>query len=269
MSLKLIKQCKSSNLASNSSKKEQAYIQALSTRYVRQPLEDRSSLDRAYAKAMKKVGSSLSRRHRCSYSLCRSIMDTMPWDYWTEAGEPKPVTKELLSYSRINFRTRTLSSWCQSSLYSCSRSCKPEKAIAAADRLRNLVPGSGHLVHMPSHIYIRVGRYRDAAIANEKAIAVDRDYLTQCHAQGLYPLAYVPHNQHFLWFSAMFEGDSKLAIKSANRLAEMIDKDRMREPGFGTLQHFYSIPLYTLIRFGKWEEILTQPQPAQDLEISY
>ena len=102
--------------------------------------------------------------------------------------------------------------------------------------------------------------------ANEKAIAVDRAYLSQCHAQGVYPLAYVPHNQHFLWFSAIFEGDSNLAIQSANQLAEMIDKDRMREPGFGTLQHFSSIPLYALTRFGKWSEILTQPQPAEDLK---
>jgi hypothetical protein len=129
-----------------------------------------------------------------------------------------------------------------------------------------LVPGSGHLVHMPSHIYIRVGRYHDAAVANQKAIAVDRDYITQCHAQGVYPLAYMPHNHHFLWFAATLEGNSKLATEAAQNVAEMVDPEMMRQPGMGTLQHFNSVPLFTMIRFGQWEQILATPQPDADLK---
>lgn len=257
---------KALELASNSSEPEQAYIQALSQRYASQPVEDRSSLDRAYADAMKEVAQKYPEDLDAATIYAEAIMDTMPWDYWTQAGEPKPETTELLATLESILDRNPHHPGANHLYIHAVEAVNPEQGVPAADRLRNLVPNSGHLVHMPSHIYIRVGRYRDAAIANEKAIAVDRDYLAQCHAQGIYPLAYVPHNQHFLWFSAMFEGDSDLAIKSANQLVEMIDKNKMREPGLGTLQHFYSIPLYTLTRFGKWEEILTQPQPADDLK---
>lgn len=143
---------------------------------------------------------------------------------------------------------------------------KPELGIAAADRLANLVPGSGHLVHMPSHIYIRVGRYHDAVVANQKAIAADKEYITQCHKQGMYPLAYVPHNHHFLWAAATMEGNQKLAMQAAYDTAAMADEQKMREPGYGTLQHYYSIPLYTMTRFGKWDEILAETAPAKDLQ---
>ena len=256
---------KAITLASNSSESEQAYIQALSQRYVNQPVEDRSSLDRAYASAMKEVVQSYPEDLDAATLYAEAVMDTMPWNYWTKAGEPKPETKEVLTTLESVLERNPYHPGANHLYIHAVEAVKPEQGVAAADRLRNLVPGSGHLVHMPSHIYIRVGRYRDAAVANQKAIAVDRDYLAQCHAQGIYPLAYVPHNQHFLWFSAMFEGDSNLAIQSANQLKEMIDQEQMRQPGLGTLQHFYSIPLYTLTRFGKWDDILAQPQPEQDL----
>ena len=97
-------------------------------------------------------------------------------------------------------------------------------------------------------------------------IAVDEDYITQCHAQGVYPLAYVPHNHHFLWFAATLEGNSKLATAAGKNVAAMVDPQTMREPGMGTLQHFYSVPLFTMTRFGKWDEILATPQPDQDLK---
>ena len=257
---------KALSLAGNSSAKEQAYIQALSSRYVKQPVEDRSSLDRAYAEAMAKVAQAYPNDIDAATLYAEAIMDTMPWDYWTKAGEPKPVTNQLLTTLESILARAPYHAGANHLYIHAVEAVRPEQGIAAADRLRNLVPGSGHLVHMPSHIYIRVGRYRDAAIANEKAIAVDRDYLTQCHAQGVYPLAYVPHNQHFLWFSAVFEGDSKLAMRSANQLAEMIDKEQMRAPGLGTLQHFSIMPLYTMTRFQKWEEILSYPQPDEDLK---
>jgi len=118
---------------------------------------------------------------------------------------------------------------------------------------------------MPAHIYIRVGRYSDASAANVKAIKSDQSYVSQCHAQGVYPLAYKPHNIHFLWASATLEGNSKMAIQAAYDLAEDTNKDMMIKPGFGTLQHFYITPIYALVKFGKWEEILQQPAPAENL----
>jgi tetratricopeptide (TPR) repeat protein len=118
---------------------------------------------------------------------------------------------------------------------------------------------------MPSHIYIRVGRYHDASLANERAIASDQAYTTQCHAQGIYPLAYMPHNHHFLWASATLEGRSARALEAARVMAGNIDQATMREPGLGTLQHYWITPLYALTRFGKWDEILATPRPDDDL----
>jgi tetratricopeptide (TPR) repeat protein len=118
---------------------------------------------------------------------------------------------------------------------------------------------------MPAHIYIRTGRYHEASQANERAAATDERYVAQCHAAGVYPLAYHPHNYHFLWATTTLEGRSEDAIESGDKVREMVDPDMMREPGFGTLQHFYSIPYYADVTFGNWEQILNEPAPAADL----
>jgi hypothetical protein len=118
---------------------------------------------------------------------------------------------------------------------------------------------------MPAHIYIRTGRYHDAVIANEKAIAADSNYITQCHAQGMYPVAYVPHNHHFLSAAATFGGNSEKALMAAQHMAMNQDRQLMREPGYGTLQHYMTIPLYAMIKFGKWENILKEAAPDSDL----
>jgi tetratricopeptide (TPR) repeat protein len=141
----------------------------------------------------------------------------------------------------------------------------PERAVAAADRLRDLVPGAGHLVHMPCHIYIRVGRYADAILANERAILADNAYIAQCHAQGLYPVAYVPHNHHFLAASASFIGDRDKAVAAALHMRHHQDSKLMRQPGYATLQHYWSMPYFVWVRFGNWDEILAEPAPADDL----
>lgn len=253
-------------LAKNSSKLERVYINALAKRYTDQPLEDRSSLDLAYAEAMEKVTQQYPEDLDAATIYAEALMDTMPWDYWTQEGEPKPETQKVLdTLESILQRDRNHPG--ANHLYiHAVEAVKPQQGIAAADRLGSLVPGSGHLVHMPSHIYIRVGRYHDAVVANQKAIAVDNDYLAQCHAQGIYPLAYMPHNHHFLWFAATMEGNSQLATEAGKNVAAKINPQMMREPGMGTLQHFYSIPLFTMIRFGRWDEILATPQPDADLK---
>ena len=127
------------------------------------------------------------------------------------------------------------------------------------------VPGAGHLVHMPAHIYIRTGRYHDGSEANERAIESDDAYITQCRSQDIYPLAYHPHNWHFLWATASFEGRSKRAIEAARTLTTKVSQPMMREAGYGTLQHYYIIPMYALVKFGKWNEILNAPAPPEDL----
>lgn len=252
-------------LAKDSSPSEQAYISALAKRYTNRPLKDRSSLDLAYAEAMKQVTKQYPDDLDAATIYAEALMDTMPWDYWTEE-QPKPETQEVLNTLESVLQRDRNHPGANHLYIHAVEAVKPEQAIAAADRLGDLVPGSGHLVHMPSHIYIRVGRYHDAALANQKAIAVDRDYITQCHAQGVYPLAYMPHNHHFLWFAATLEGNSKLATEAGRNVAAMVDAQTMREPGMGTLQHFYSIPLFTMTRFGQWDKILATPQPEADLK---
>jgi tetratricopeptide (TPR) repeat protein len=139
---------------------------------------------------------------------------------------------------------------------------RPELAEAGAERLSKLAPGAGHLVHMPSHIFRRIGRYADASKSNEEAIAADEDYIVQCRAQGVYPLAYYPHNIHFLWDSATMEGRSRKAIEAARKASSSIPQGAWRDVPL--LHQFLVAPLFAYTRFGKWDLILSEPRPPED-----
>jgi tetratricopeptide (TPR) repeat protein len=139
---------------------------------------------------------------------------------------------------------------------------RPELAETAAERLWTLAPGAGHLVHMPSHIFRRIGRYADASKSNQDAIAADEDYIVQCRAQGVYPLAYYPHNIHFLWDSATMEGRSQTAIEAARKSASAIPEGAWREVPL--LHQFLVAPLFAYTRFGEWDLILKEPRPPED-----
>jgi tetratricopeptide (TPR) repeat protein len=196
-----------------------------------------------------------------------SLMDLHPWDFWSKQGEARPWTGEIVS----NLERALLldqDNPLANHLYIHVMEASPyvEKAIPNAERLPSLVPGSGHLVHMPAHIYIRVGRYHDAILANQQAVKVDENYLNHAHAVSIYTLAYVPHNHHFLWAAAIKTGQQALATQAAIETAAQVKPEMMREPGFsGTLQHFFVIPLYTQALFGEWDAILNEPAPAPDL----
>jgi tetratricopeptide (TPR) repeat protein len=151
-------------------------------------------------------------------------------------------------------------------IHALEASPHPEKALSSAARLPALVSGSGHLVHMPAHIYIRIGWYRDALVANQRAVRVDQAYLQHSHVESLYTAAYVPHNFHFLWAAASKLGQQKLAMQAAQDTAAKVKPEGMRNPGFaGTLQHFWMMPLFTNALFGEWEAILREPAPPADL----
>jgi tetratricopeptide (TPR) repeat protein len=256
---------KALELSQNATDRERAYIAALAKRYSEKPVEDRAALDLAYANAMRELAQSYPDDLEAATLLAESLMDTTPWDYWQTDGTPKPVTEEILATLESVLRRDANHPGANHFYIHAVEAKHPQRGIAAADRLRDLVPGAGHLVHMPSHIYIRVGRYHDASVANEKAIAADDDYVTQCHAQGLYPLAYMAHNHHFLWATTTFEGRSHDAIHAAQHIASHVDQQTMREPEFLTLQHYWVTPLYAWVRFGKWDQILAEPRPAADL----
>jgi len=256
---------KALSLAKYASEREQAYMRALSTRYVAEPPEDRARLDTLFANAMQDVCQQYPDDLDAATLLAESLMDLTPWDYWSSDGTPKPITTEVLSVLDGVLARDPNHPGALHLYIHAVEAVKPELGRTEADRLANIVPSSGHLVHMPSHIYLRVGRYHEATIANERAIEVDREYVRQCGAQGLYPLAYIPHNYHFAAATASMEGRSELALQFARELAAQIDADMMREPGLGTLQHYMVTPLYVEVRFGKWEEILDEPEPAMDL----
>jgi tetratricopeptide (TPR) repeat protein len=143
---------------------------------------------------------------------------------------------------------------------------QPERAIQVAERLAGLMPGAGHLAHMPGHIYIRVGRYEDAIKANEHAVHADETYIRdQRPAAGIYVLGYYPHNYDFLAFAASMIGRDKQAIAAADKTASLVPKELLREPGMVFLQHHQTRRLQMRVRFGRWDELLTADAPAEDL----
>ena len=150
-------------------------------------------------------------------------------------------------------------------IHAVEASLNPERSLTSAKILEDAVPGSGHLVHMPSHVYIRTGHYHDGTLINQKAIKVDSTYIANCNAQGMYPMVYYPHNWHFLAATAALEGNSAVAIDAAFQISNLVDKKYMKESGYETLQHYYIIPYYTLVKFGRWEHILEIPQPDENL----
>jgi tetratricopeptide (TPR) repeat protein len=196
-------------------------------------------------------------------------MDLQPWDYYDAELKPKGNTARIVAtLESVMARNPDHVGALHLYVHAVEASAHPERAVAAADRLRTLIPGSGHLVHMPAHIYSRVGRWHDAVIANQVAIEADNAYLSACrgNVKGLYPLGYVPHNHHFLWFAASMEGASTIARDAALQTAARVNlPDLMRQPGFAGLQHFWMTPWFDRVRFGRWEEVVEKPNPAPDL----
>ncbi|KPV41949.1 hypothetical protein AN478_00095 [Thiohalorhabdus denitrificans] len=251
--------------AEGASDREKAYIEALAKRYGPEALEDRSSRDQAFAEAMGKVAKRYPDDLDAQVIHAEALMTTTPWDYWREDGKPKAVTQTILTTLQGVLRRAPDHPMANHLLIHAVEAARPLQGLEEAKRLEDLVPGAGHLVHMPAHIYIRLGRYHEATRANLRAIEADQRYLEQVDTQGAYRLGYVPHNYHFGWATATFEGRSELAIRLAREMAEMVDREAMRERSLTTLQHYWITPLYALVRFGRWEEILARPEPAEDL----
>lgn len=259
---------KAKSLKQFASAKEQHLIDALASRYsADESLADRVELDQAYAVAMQKLVTIYPDDPNIRTMLAEALMVIHSWDYWYGDGRPKEWTPQILEVLEVGLKKHPRhTGLIHYYIHAVEASKTPERALASADILRDLVPGAGHLVHMPSHIYLRTGRYQDGVVANEKAIRVDNDYIAQCRQQGIYPVAYVPHNRHFLWAMATMQGSSKKAIMAAEHMAKHIDQTLMREPGYGTLQHYWVTPTYAYVRFGKWDKIKSLVQPKADLK---
>ncbi len=246
--------------------RERAYAEAIAKRYAPQAPEDRRPLDVAYADAMREVTKQFPDDLDAATLLAESLMDLRPWKLWSKSGEPAPETPEILAnLERVLRKSPDHPGAIHFYIHSTEASPNPEKAVPFADRLRALVPGAGHLVHMPGHTYMRVGRYQDVVLANQRATAVDEQYIAQCHMQGVYPIGYVPHNHHFLFAGASMQGQRALAVQAAGTTHSHTAHELARDPGMGMMQQFGATPLYAYTRFGMWDEILKSPAPAADL----
>ncbi|HYN09210.1 MAG TPA: hypothetical protein VES67_17645 [Vicinamibacterales bacterium] len=241
--------------------KERALIDALAHRYTGKP-EERRTRDEAYSAAMQKVHQRFPNDLDVAVFYVESVMDLRPWGYWMRDGEPHAGIAEAVALIEKVIARKANHPGALHLYIHLVEAVRPEKAEAAADRLLPLAPAAGHLVHMPAHIYQRVGRYSDAIKSNQLAIAADEDYITQCRAQGLYPIGYYPHNLHFLWFAATADGQSALAIETAKKAASKVDAETLKK--LPLLAAFRVVPYYALTRFGKWQEMLKEPAPGAD-----
>ena len=243
--------------------REQAYIDAIASRYSEQG-DDRATLDLIYAGAIGGVAERFPEDLHARTLHAEALMDLMPWEYWQDDGSPASdhTTKLVAELEHVMAQDPNHPGAAHLYIHAMER-FEPYKAEAAADRLGDLVPVAGHLVHMPSHIYLRVGRYADAVDANAKAAMADEDYIAQCNAQGLYPAMYYPHNVHFLCYAAMMEGRKSLSVESAEKLAARVPMEMARV--MGPLQSYLSVPMYTYVRFGMWDAALNASMPADDL----
>jgi len=237
---------------------EKGLITAMSKRYVRNPDEGRDGLDAAYAEAMKSLFEQFPDDVDIGTIYAEAMMDLHPWDLYDKAGKAKAWTPPILA---------TLSDVLKLApehpgahhfyIHAVEASDHPELGLPSAQLFDDgLVAGSGHLLHMPSHIYINTGDYHKGTLSNIRAVNADSTYLTLCHAQGVYPLAYYPHNYHFMAATATLEGNSHWAMIASDKVSKYISTQLMKQPGWGTLQHYYLIPYYVDAKLGEWDELL-------------
>lgn len=255
-------------LAAATTPREQAHIKALAARYAEQPPADRKPLDEAWAAALGEQVKSAPDDLDAAVLHAEALMDLQPWHYYdAQGGALGRIDDIVATLESVMRRDPEHAGALHLYVHAVEASNAPERGVAAADRLRTLLPGSGHLVHMPAHIYTRVGRYHDAVLANRLAVAADDSFLATCKpGAAVYPLAYVPHNHHFLWWAASMEGASTEAIASADETAKRANVEALiRQPGFIFLQDFLVTPLKARAQLGRWDEIVAMPKPADDL----
>ena len=255
-----------SQRATRVSNREQALIRALATRYTAEPPADRTELDVAYSRAIADVVQRFADDPEAKTLYAESLMDLSPWDYWTADGKPKPSTTTLLSQLEQVLTAEPGHPGANHFYIHAVEAVQPERALAAAERLASLMPGAGHLVHMPGHIYIRVGRYEDAIKANEHAVYADETYIRDHNpAVGIYVLGYYPHNYDFLAFATSMIGREAQAIAAADKIAALVPQELLHEPGMAFLQHHQTRHLQMRVRFGRWDELLNAEGPPEDL----
>jgi tetratricopeptide (TPR) repeat protein len=244
------------------SERERAYIEALAERYTDNPKADRVSLDRAYARAMAKLVESYPDDLDAATLHAASLMNLQPWDYWNLDGSPKGYTEEILATLQSVVDRHPRHAGALHYYIHTVEARHPKRGEQHADMLAGLMPGAGHLVHMPSHIYMRVGRFADSYEANRRAVDADESYITQCRAQGIYPLNYYPHNIHFMTWSAMVQGRPQVALETAYKIVDKVPPELAANKNVWALyETFLSQPVFVMVRFGMWDAMLKATKP--------
>ncbi|WP_027484648.1 tetratricopeptide repeat protein [Rhodanobacter sp. OR87] len=257
---------RAARLAATARPVDRALIQALQLRYADPAPADRAPLDRAYADAMARVVEQFPEDDDAATLYAEALMDLSPWAYWEKDGSPAEFTPRLLGeLERVLARNPRHIGAMHYYIHATESSPDPRRAEPWADALAALAPGSGHLVHMPAHTYIRVGRYHDATLTNLAATTADTDFLAMCRgSNGVYPLGYVPHNWHFASMTTGLTGSRTLALQAAEQTARRADRAAMGAAPMEFMQQFVVTPLLTRVRFGDWDAILadTAAPPA-------
>ena len=256
---------KAVELAPKANAKEQSLIAALQSRYSADPKAERAALDKAYAAAMKSVAGRYRNDDTIQVLYAEAVMDTQPWDYWEAAGtKPKGDAGEIVaSLERVLKRNPAHPGAAHLYIHAMEASSTPEKALPQARKLGGLVPGAGHLVHMPAHIYYRLGMYRESLDANKLAMKVDERYFATSPSDPLYKVAYYPHNIHFVMVSAQMGGDGATAIDAAGKLDASIPVEVAKQ--FAILQPVKAAPFTTRLQFADPAAVLALPAPSSDL----
>jgi len=248
--------------AGDATERERAYIEAIVARYGPAPTAERAARDSAYAREMDELAERFPGDDDALTLRGEALMLLSPWDYWQD-GELKPhMQRAVEGFQRVVERNPRHVGACHFFIHSVEE-VEPERAVECAERLPDLMPAAGHIVHMPAHVYIRVGRYNDAVATNHHAAHADQAMIGDMAPDGIYRLGYVPHNHHFRWFAAEMAGRSEEAIAAAKETATRVDRSLMDAPGMEALQHYLVTPLFAYVRFGRWDAILASEAPAQ------
>jgi tetratricopeptide (TPR) repeat protein len=239
---------------------ERALIDAIQTRYVDPLPADRQSLDKAYADAMAAVHKAFPNDDDVAVLYAEALMDLRPWDLYDKDGNPRPDTPKILELLDLTLsRNPNHPQANHLMIHSAEASTRPERALPAADRLRDMIPEAGHLVHMPAHIDIRLGRYPQAIQANANGIRADKESVKYTGPGGFHAM-YRAHNYHFLVYAAMFDGQSKLALSTAREMVSVMPPELVASLP-DVLDGFLATPYHVLDRFGMWDVMLSEPRP--------
>ncbi|MGV3707946.1 MAG: tetratricopeptide repeat protein [Gemmatimonas sp.] len=252
----------------NDVKGEHAWMRAVASRYLGAPMQTRAQRDSAFATSMQAIATASPNDIDALAIAAEATMDLSPWNYWTRDGAPRPGTGEILaSLERAMKLVPTHPGACHFYIHAVE-AAHPQRAVRCAERLAALMPGAGHIVHMPAHIYIRVGRWADAIEMNKHAVHADEQYFAGPHTKddAFYSAAYRSHNFHFLTLAAVMAGASETAVHSAAHVPDIITEDVARK--IPPVEPMLAIPAQTLLTFGRFDEVLAMNMPASDLRVA-